>query len=43
VTIVGDRVTTEDKAELIEAGCQVERLSGDAYALEKAFARLLAD
>ncbi len=43
VTIVGDGITAEDQAELIEAGCQVERLSGDAYALEKAFARLLAD
>ena len=43
VTIVGDGITAEEQADLIEAGCQVERLSGDAYALEQAFARLLAD
>lgn len=44
VLIVGDisAVSAEDEARLVEAGCQVSRLSGDSYAVERAFADLIA-
>jgi len=44
VLIVGDTsaVSAEDEAKLVAAGCQVSRLSGDSYAVERAFADLMA-
>jgi hypothetical protein len=44
VLIVGDTsaVSAEDEAKLVAAGCQVFRLSGDSYAVEQAFADLMA-
>ncbi len=44
VLIVGDTsaVSAEDEARLVAAGCQVSRLSGDSYAVERAFADLMA-
>jgi hypothetical protein len=44
VLIVGDTsaVSAEDEAKLVAAGCQVSRLSGDSYAVERAFANLMA-
>jgi drug/metabolite transporter (DMT)-like permease len=41
--IVGDTsaVSAEDEAKLVAAGCQVSRLSGDSYAVERAFADLM--
>jgi len=44
VLIVGDTsaASTEDEAKLVAAGCQVSRLSGDSYAVERAFADLTA-
>jgi hypothetical protein len=44
VLIVGDAsaVSAEDEARLVEAGCQVSRLSGDSYAVERVFADLMA-
>jgi hypothetical protein len=45
VLIVGDTsaVSAEDEAKLVAAGCQVSRLSGDSYAVEQAFAELMAE
>ena len=40
VTIVGDGVPTPVEAMLRSAGCQVERMPGDGFALAVAFARL---
>jgi hypothetical protein len=44
VLIVGDTsaVSAEDEAKLVAAGCQVSRLSGDSYTVERAFANLMA-
>jgi hypothetical protein len=42
VTIVGDGVPVPVEETLRAAGCQVERLPGDGFALAEAFARLLA-
>lgn len=44
VLIVGDTsaVSAEDEAKLVAAGCQVYRLSGDSYAVERGFADLMA-
>jgi hypothetical protein len=44
VLIVGDTsaVSAEDEAKLVAAGCQVSRLSGDSYVVERAFADLMA-
>jgi hypothetical protein len=44
VLIVGDTsaVSAEDEAKLVAAGCQVSRLSGDSYTVERAFADLMA-
>ena len=44
VLIVGDTsaVSAEDEAQLVAAGCQISRLSGDSYAVERAFADLMA-
>jgi hypothetical protein len=41
VTIVGDGVPASVDGTLQAAGCQVERLPGDGFALAEAFARLL--
>jgi hypothetical protein len=42
VTIVGgtEAISEADEEQLRQAGCQVERLSGDSYAIEQAFATL---
>ena len=42
VTIVGDGVPAPVEAMLRSAGCQVDRLPGDGFALAAAFARLTA-
>ncbi len=42
VTIVGSSVPVSVEETLRAAGCQVERLPGDGFALAEAFARLLA-
>jgi hypothetical protein len=42
VTIVGNNVPVSVEEALRAAGCQVERLPGDGFALAEAFARLLA-
>jgi hypothetical protein len=42
VMIVGSSVPTSVEETLRAAGCQVERLPGDGFALAEAFARLLA-
>lgn len=43
VTIVGDReaVSAADEERLKEAGCEVERLEGDSYTLERTFSALV--
>ena len=40
VTIVGDGVPAPVEEMLRSAGCQVDRLPGDGFALAEAFARL---
>ncbi len=41
VTIIGDGVPASIEAALRAAGCQVDRLPGDGFALAEAFARLM--
>ena len=43
VTIVGDRVPAGAESTLSAAGCQVERLQGDAYAVASALEQLFAE
>ncbi len=43
VTIVGDRVPASAESTLTAAGCQVERLAGDGYAVVGALAHLFAE
>jgi hypothetical protein len=43
VTIVGDRVPASAESSLSAAGCQVARLSGDAYAVATALEQLFAE
>ena len=42
VTIVGDGVPASVEETLRAAGCKVDRLPGDGFALAEAFARLMA-